>query len=263
MKTAGVILALALLCYTLVCAGFFVGQRALIYFPVLDRDEAVEAMTLRRDGVALRVSVHRASSPQAVVYFGGNAEDVSRALPALRHAFPAAAIYAPHYRGYGGSTGRPSEAALVDDGVALMAEAATRHRDIVLIGRSLGSGVAMQVAARHPPRRLVLVTPFDRMAALARHHYPWLPAALLLHERYESIALAPAIRVPTTLVVASRDSIVPPERAHALAAAYPAGVVRTVVLEGAGHNDIDSHAGYIAALSAIPPDVDPAAPATR
>jgi pimeloyl-ACP methyl ester carboxylesterase len=249
VKTAGVILALALLCYTLVCAGFFVGQRALIYFPVLNRDETVEATTLRRDGVALRVSVHRAASPRAVVYFGGNAEDVSRAMPVLRAAFPDTAIHALHYRGYGGSTGRPTEEALVDDGVALMADVATRHAAIAMVGRSLGSGVAMQVAARHPPARLVLVTPFDRMGALARHHYPWLPAGLLLRERYESAAHAPDIRVPTTLVVASRDSIVPPERARALASAFAPGVARSIVLEGAGHNDIDAHPGYIAALA--------------
>lgn len=256
MKTAGVILALALLCYTLVCAGFLVGQRALIYFPVLDRDETVEATTLRRDGVVLRISVHRAQSPQAVVYFGGNAEDVSRAMPLLRRAFPTAAIYAPHYRGYGGSTGRPGETALVDDGAALMADVATRHADIVLIGRSLGSGVAMQVAARHPPTRLVLVTPFDRMAALARHHYPWLPAALLLRDRYDSAAHAPQVNVPTTLVVASRDSIVPPERARALAAAFAPGVARSVLLEGAGHNDVDAHPGYVAALRGLPAATD-------
>lgn len=251
MKTAGVILAVALLCYMLVCAGFLVGQRALIYFPVPDRDETVEAITLRRDGVVLRVSVHRADSSRAVVYFGGNAEDVSRALPLLRRAFPTAAIYAPHYRGYGGSTGWPGEAALVDDGVALVADVAARHADIVLIGRSLGSGVAMQVAARHPPRRLVLVTPFDRMAALARHHYPWLPAGLLLRERYDSLAQAPALRVPTTLIVAARDSIVPPARAHALAAAFAPGVADTVVLEGAGHNDVEAHPHYIAALRGV------------
>lgn len=248
MRTAGVILALVLLCYTLACAGFFAGQRALIYFPVLDRDGSVDSTTLRRDGQTLRISVRRATSPQAVVYFGGNAEDVSRAVPHLARIFPEAAIYAPHYRGYGGSTGRPGERALVEDGVAVMDDVAARHAHIVLVGRSLGSGVAMQVAARHAPDRLVLVTPFDRMAALARHHVPWLPAGLLLRERYDSADIAPALRVPTTLVVAARDSIVPPARARALADAFAPGVARIVVLEDAGHNDVDAHPGYAAAL---------------
>lgn len=252
MKALAALLAGAALLYAFICLAFYFGQRSFVYFPVAGRDASVPAITLRRDGVGLVVSTHASTSPRAIVYFGGNAEDVSRALPGLREAFPDAAVYALHYRGYGGSGGRPSEAALVGDGAALMAHADARHREIVLVGRSLGSGVAVQVATRHPPAQLVLVTPFDGMDALAARHYPWLPVRLILRERYPSATHARAIRVPTTLVVAARDALVPPAHAQALQDAFAPGIAHSVVLDGAGHNDVDAHPGYLAALRGGP-----------
>lgn len=248
MKTLWLLLALPLAAYAAVCIAFLVGQRGFIYYPVATRDPSVPVTTLRRHGVALQVSVHDAPGSRAVVYFGGNAEDVSRAVGPLREAFDGAAVYALHYRGYGSSEGAPTERDLVDDAAALVARVATRHPDIVLVGRSLGSGVAVQVARRHSPRRLVLVTPFDSMTRLARRHAPWLPTGLLLRERYESVAHAPSIRAPTTLIVAGRDTIVPPSHARALQDAFAPGTARTVLIPGAGHNDVDTHPGFIDAL---------------
>lgn len=248
MRTLLALAGLAALLYGLVCLAFLLGQRAFIYFPVATRDASVPVMRLHRDGVELLVSVHPARSAHAVVYFGGNAEDVSRAVPGLRAAFGGAAIYALHYRGYGGSGGAPSERELVGDGAALVAQVAARHPRLTLVGRSLGSGVAMQVARRYPPRALVLVTPFDSLVAVARHHYRWLPVRLLMRERFDSAAHAGAIGVPTTLIVASADRVVPPARAAALAAAFSPGVARALVLDGVGHNDVDAHPGYAAAL---------------
>lgn len=248
MKPLWLLLALPVFAYAVACIGFFLAQRSFIYYPTAGRDPSVAVTTLRRQGVALQVSVHQAPGPRAVVYFGGNAEDVSRAVGLLREAFDGAAVYALHYRGYGGSEGVPTERDLVDDATALVAQVATRHPDIVLVGRSLGSGVAVQVARRHPPRRLVLVTPFDSMTRLARRHAPWLPTGLLLRERYESVAHAPSVRAPTTLIVAGRDTIVPPSHARALQEAFAPGTARTVLIPGAGHNDVDAHPGFVHAL---------------
>ena len=248
MKTLLVLLGIAASLYLLVCLAFFLGQRSFIYYPVPTRDAAVPVMPLQRGRITLQVSVREAAGPRAVVYFGGNAEDVSRSVDALQAHFGGAAVYALHYRGYGGSAGVPSEAALVGDGRALVGHVATRHPEIVLVGRSLGSGVAVQVARTHPPRHLVLVTPFDSMASLARRHASWLPVGLILRERYESVSHAPMIETPTTLIVAGRDEVVPPAHAKALLAAFRPGVATAVVLEGAGHNDIDLHPGHGAAL---------------
>lgn len=251
MKTLLVVLGLSAALYLLVCAAFFVGQRAFIYYPVATRDVSVPSMRLQREGRTLQVSMREAPGPRAVIYFGGNAEDVSRSVDALHAAFDGAAVYALHYRGYGGSEGVPSEPALVGDGRALMEAVTRRHPHVVIVGRSLGSGVAMQVARTHRPRHLVLVTPFDSMTALARRYFRWLPAGLILRDRYDSRAHAPAIATPATLIIAGRDDVVPPLHADALLAAFRPGVARAVRLANAGHNDIDADPGYAAALQAI------------
>ena len=256
MKTLLVLLGIAASLYLLVCLAFFLGQRSFIYYPVPARDASVPVMPLQRGDATLQVSVREAPGPRAVVYFGGNAEDVSRPVDALQAQFGGAAVYALHYRGYGGSEGMPSEAALVDDGRALVAHVAARHPELVLVGRSLGSGVAVQVARTHPPRHLVLVTPFDSMVRLAQRHVRWMPAEPILRERYESAAHAAMIETPTTLIVAGRDEVVPPAHAKALLAAFRPGVAKAVMLEGAGHNDIDLHPGYGAALSNVARQLD-------
>lgn len=86
------------------------------------------------------------------------------------------------------------------------------------------------------------------MVELARRHVRWLPSGLILRERYESTTHAPLIETPTTLIVAGRDEVVPPAHAKALLAAFRPGVATAVMLDGAGHNDIDLHPGYGAAL---------------
>ena len=123
-----------------------------------------------------------------------------------------------HYRSYGGSTGTPSERALVADAQRLFEMVAKDHPRIVVIGRSLGSGIAIQVAAGNRIERLVLVTPYDSIAALAADRFRWFPVRLLLRDRYESWRYASRIGVPTTLVIAGRDEVIPNESSLRLAA---------------------------------------------
>src|SRR5690606_2752171 len=119
-------------------------------------------------------------SSRAVLYFGGNAEDVSRSIALLSRAFPGAAIYAIHYRSYGGSSGTPSESSLVADAMGLFNRVAETHPLITIVGRSLGTGIAIQVAASRQIERLVLVTPFNSMAELAAEHFKLFPVQLIL-----------------------------------------------------------------------------------
>ena len=109
-------------------------------------------MTLDVPGATLQVCVRQRSGPDALIYFGGNAEDVSFSLNEFAAAFPQHSIYMLYYRGYGGSTGSPSEAALHADAQALFDQVQKEHPNIVLVGRSLGSGVAVRLAANNPVR---------------------------------------------------------------------------------------------------------------
>lgn len=239
-------LGAALVAYLLLCALMFATQRSHVYFPTPPGSRAgAEALWLESQGQRLLVWSLRRSGSRALIYFGGNAEDVGMNFDAFLRAFPAHSLYLVNYRGYGGSSGRPSEAALAADALVVFDHVRARHAEVSVVGRSLGAGVAVRLASERPVERLVLVTAFDSLVNLAREHFRWLPVGLLLRERYESTARAPRVRAPVLLVVAGEDEIVPRRRSLALAAAFRPGQARVVVAPGVGHNTLDLSPLYL------------------
>jgi pimeloyl-ACP methyl ester carboxylesterase len=249
-RIALTLVAIPVIAYLLACVVLYVTQRNYIYFPV-PRDTAQPAITLATDAGDVFVSTRELAGPKALVYIGGNAEDVSQTVPELAIAFPDRAIYALHFRGYGGSAGEPSEAALVADGIALFDRVHADHEDIMVIGRSLGSGVAVQVAAARSASRLVLVTPYDSLVAVGAAQFPVFPVRWLMKDRFDSAARASGLAVPTTLIVAGRDGVVPMASTRRLQAAFRPGVARWVDLPGEGHN-FGLTPEYLVALQSIP-----------
>lgn len=226
----------------------YFGQRSLIYLPPAwgARVGAIERLEV--PGATLGVSVRLRPGPRAALYFGGNAEAVASTLPELAEAFPDHALYALHYRGYGASGGRPTDAALHADALALYERVRGAHAEVTVVGRSLGAALAVRLAAVRPIERLVLVTPFDSLAALAAHHYPIFPVRWLLRDRYEAWRDAPRVRAPTLLIVAERDEIVPRARAEALLARFSPGIARMTLVRGASHNDISGSPEFTSLL---------------
>ena len=188
------------------------------------------------------------SGPRALIYFGGNAEDVAANVDALSGALPGHSLYLVNYRGYGGSTGTPSEAALFADALAVYDHVRTRHPQTSVLGRSLGSGVAVYLASERPVERLVLVTPFDSLLNVARTHFRILPAGLLLKDRYESASRAHTISAPVMTVIAEEDEIIPRARSQALVDAFRPGQVRLTVIDDAQHNTLDAAPEYLASV---------------
>lgn len=252
-KALHMLLLIALAGYLAACLALFAFQRSTIYYPppvpVLT---APRTTTLALPGAEVRVSERPRQGPQAVLYFGGNAEDVTASLPLLDEAFPEHALYLMHYRGYLGSSGKPTEKALVADALALFDRAAAEHRDIVVVGRSLGSGVAIQVAALRPVSRLVLVTPFDSLAALGARQFPFFPVRWLLRDKYESAKYAPDVKAPTLLIAAGQDEIIPAQSTALLLSRFRKGVASMQVIDGAGHNSISDSPDYLTYLRAQP-----------
>lgn len=246
MRNLLIVLLLPLLAYLALCALMYFGQRSQIYFPVREsHPPGATAMRFAVDGAELKIWVVPRPGPHALVYFGGNAEDVAGNISAFAAAFPSHSLYLVNYRGYGGSTGSPSEAVLQADAVALFDYLRPRHHGISVIGRSLGSGIAVHLAGLRDVRRLVLVTPFDSLVNVAREHFRYLPVGWLMRDRYESAKRVPAIRAPTLVMIAGADEIIPRARSQALVAAFPSSQVQSAVLEGATHNGLDRMPQYL------------------
>lgn len=185
-----------------------------------------------------------------LIYYGGNAEEVSLNLGELDR-LPVDALLLINYRGYGLSEGRPGETDLVADALwvldTITARLGLAPEQVVLMGRSLGTGVAVQVASRRDVAGLILVTPFDSLVSVARKHYPFLPAGRLLKHRFDSLSLAPRQTQPALMLVAAEDAIIPNPCSQRLVDAW-GGEVSAVSLPGAGHNDIHLSSPYWVAI---------------
>ena len=247
------IVVIGALIYVVLCAALFAFQRSMIYFPQ-PRSVArgTTTLTLPREGADVLVTVRERSGATALIYLGGNAEDVSYSLPSLADAFPDHALYLVHYRGYGGSSGRPSETALVADTLALYDKLAPQHKEISVVGRSLGSGVAVQLAAARPVTRLVLVTPYDSLQEVAAQQFPYFPVRWLLLDKFESWKYVPQISAPTLVIAAEYDEVIPRASTEALFARFPPGAATSKIIAGAGHNTISESAEYASLLKGPP-----------
>jgi pimeloyl-ACP methyl ester carboxylesterase len=247
-----VLIIAAAIAYLGLCGSLYFSQRSLIYFPTPRSGSGGETITLPIANERVLVSMRPLDGARALIYFGGNAEDVSRSLPGLSAAFPDNAIYLLHYRGYGGSSGSPSEEAFFADALTLFDQVHPQHPNIEVVGRSLGSGVAVYVASMRPVTRLVLVTPFDSMEEVAELQYPYVPVRWLLLDKFESWRYAPRITAPTVILAAEHDEIVPRANTELLRARFQSGLISFHVLAGTGHNSISESPEYMALLKGSP-----------
>ena len=208
------------------------------------------------DGVVLRgwLRPPDAEPPDAapcklVVYFGGNAEEVSANLhnpPPAR----AAQLFV-NYRGFGDSDGKPSAQNFENDALVLFDSAAERLKippeKICVFGRSLGTHMAAAVAARRPVARAVMISPFDSVLNIARARYPIFPIRAMLRHPFVTARHAPKVAAPTLFILAESDWVVPRKRSDELIKLWNAPS-RTVVIPGSTHNTFDSPE-YRAAVS--------------
>jgi pimeloyl-ACP methyl ester carboxylesterase len=228
----------------------YVAQDSLIFHPQR-LEESRRAALASRPGVeslfidaadGTRLHAWHVKGDPLVIYFGGNAEEVSWMLDDAARRPPGVGWLLTDYRGYGSSHGSPSEKALVSDALTWY-DKVSEQKTIYLFGRSLGSGVAVQLAAERPIAGLILVAPFDSLVEVAKRHYPILPVKWLLKHRFDSAALAPKMKAPLLCIVATDDDIIPAEHAKRLYEAW-GGPKQWVGLEGAGHNSTDNAANY-------------------
>jgi len=243
-------------------AAYFL-QDSLIFYrqPLAERQREVlargsdvaEVWLTASDGTRVH-AWHLKAGPALVLYFGGNAEEVSWMLEAARVETPGVSWLLLDYRGYGLSEGSPSQKALIADALALYDYAiklpGVDSRRVHAFGRSLGSGVAVSLAAQRALRGVILSTPYDSLRAVAARYYWFLPVRWLLKHPFDSAALAPRLDTPLLCLIAGRDEVIPPAHAERLYEAWR-GPKRRVFLASATHNTTDEAAEFWPSIRAF------------
>lgn len=193
-----------------------------------------------RDGETLHGLYSQGEPGQPkVLFFLGNADRVSN-YGFLARALAARGIglLAISYRGYPGSTGTPSEDGLLTDGIAAFDWLSTRSDgEIVVLGQSLGSGVAVHTAGERPAFAVILVSAFQSVVSLAQTHYPFFPVALLIKDPFRSDLRIAKLRQPKLFIHGRRDAIIPLSSGEALYQVAPEPK-QMLVYDGSGHNDL-------------------------
>jgi fermentation-respiration switch protein FrsA (DUF1100 family) len=196
-----------------------------------------------------------------IVYCHGNGEHVAdQANLVFRlQSYLSATVFIFDYRGYGRSRGKPIERGCIADGLAAQRWLAERERvdtsDIVVVGRSIGGGVAVAMAAEQGARALILENTFSSMTDAAAHLYPWLPVRLVMRNRYNSLRRIPSYFGPLFQCHGTADEIVPIDLGRRLHAAAPGRVKQFYEIANARHNDTPPPA-YYAALAQFLDRVD-------
>jgi uncharacterized protein len=191
-----------------------------------------------RKGPALEP--HLPETGPIVVHFHGNAERAAD-LGWLRLLWEqvGAGFVAIEYPGYGGVPGEPTEEGIYAAAQAALDELVARgiEKDrLVLVGQSLGSGPAVEMARRGWGSRLVLLTPFTSVGDVAQAAYPWLPARWLVRDRFDSASKASEVKIPVLVVHGDQDEVIPYALGQRLAPMFPQGSLLTIT--GGHHNDL-------------------------
>lgn len=176
----------------------------------------------------------------AVIYFGGRSEEVSWVVRDAGMMFPDMTVLVMNYRGYGDSHGIPGERQMMEDGKMLFdwlaAHTYVNPSKIAVVGRSLGSGVAIQLGALRPVAAIVLITPYDSILAIAKRRFRSMPISLMLKHPFESIKYAAKISAPVLVLRAASDNVVPHSHTDLLVSKLSKSPVDQVIPASDHHN---------------------------
>ena len=239
----------AALVYLALCTWLYVKQRSLLYFPVpAMANVQAQAFELTSDGLQLKGWVVNPGQSEAVIYFGGNGEQIEWNAAEFQGSMPNLTIYLMPYRGYGGNPGEITEENLYRDALNLFDKIKPQYANISLIGRSLGTGVATYVAVERNIDKLILVTPYDSIVNVAQDQYAIFPVSLLIKDRYESAKRADRIKAETLVMIAGNDEVIPRANTENLIR-YFKQKPNVVVFKTAGHNSISDNSRYQKTIS--------------
>ncbi len=244
--------------YIIICLAIFIFQSKLIFFPQKLNENSPtvkvhkdEEITIELDNVKLHGWLINPGSDKLLIYYGGNAEEVSLSIDDLDD-IENCTILALNYRGYGKSEGSPSQKALFSDAIEVFDEITVKlnipPERVILLGRSLGTGVAVYVAYRRNVSKLILTTPFDSVKNIAKKMLPIFPVGLLIRHPFDSVSIVDKIKAPCLMLLAENDELIPMKNSINLAN-HITSPLEIVTIKNAGHNDIQLYREYISSIN--------------
>lgn len=235
--------------YSIIVLFFYIFQSGFLFFPQpltsnIQHAESIEEVSIvSSDGNRLHgwlCHTGKRSPQKLIIYFGGNAEEVSHMIP-MAPMFEDWAMLLINYPGYGLSEGKPGQESFFNAALAIFDYAFSRDdidsENIVVMGRSIGSGPAVYLSHERSVRSVMLISPFESIRAVAQSKMPFLPVGLILKHRFPSKKYAVNISAPLLAFYGTADNIIPPSHTKRLAE-YWKSPVRLIELTSYGHNDI-------------------------
>ncbi len=233
--------------YLLFCILIYIFQDKLIFFPVKLNESSFYLKEYRKFEITINhknVNLHgwllNPDNSNLIIYYGGNAEEVSYNIREFKE-LENYSILLLNYRGYGKSQGRPGQEQLYSDALYVYDYMVKKYHQkfdkIIVFGRSLGTSIALYVADNRHVHGSILVTPFASIRDLAEKHYPYLPVKWLLKHPFDSIKLVRKKNIPTLVLTAENDEIVPFSSTTRLIDRL-GDSSKSVLIKNATHNDI-------------------------
>ncbi len=246
------LLFLLLIGYAAVCLVVWIIQEKLIFFPRPISEQQAKNLIEETPGVQeIKVSasdgielygwlLNGAPGSPLIIYYGGNAEEVSWLIE--DHSFPESwSVLLMNYRGYGRSQGKPTEKKLKEDALLIFDyiknELQNNSASVVLMGRSMGTGIATWLASKRAVDGVILISPYDSIRKIAQSTFPVLPVRLLLKHPFNSLKYAEHLSMPLLCLMADNDQVVPYKNTQRLYDAW-VGEKELVVLMGHDHNSL-------------------------
>ena len=235
--------------YTFVLLFVHFSQERLLFYPqpsiaAIESRYRDNAISFTTDEAELHGWLIPASDPNqpTLVYYGGNGQELSASIDALRELGDYGYIIV-NYRGYGRSTGNPGETALKSDALFILDSLESQNlislSNTIVMGRSLGTGIATHIAANRTVKSLILISPFNSIEAIASDLYFYLPVRWLIRHPFRSVDYVDQIDAPTLFIKAETDEVIPPRYSDALIDVWKSPF-EVVQLKGTHHNYIQT-----------------------
>lgn len=220
MKTLAGLAGFIFFIYFSLCAALYFFQDSFIFFPPKPDLQWYEKLKsyeyfIQTDSAKLqgwKISNENINQHTAIIYFGGNAEEVSYNLEDARR-YSAKHLFFTNMPGFGGSTGKPSEQSFFGSALQAFDHIIQKNNlnpdNIFIMGRSLGSSVATYVASQRKSKGLILITPFDSVEKIAQNQYKLFPVKLLLKHKFKTEVFIDKVKSPILIIATDNDGVIP------------------------------------------------------